>query len=80
MNKTLQAKHVPDEAFLAVVDRVAREERRWTLTSDLEPALGVPRKVILAKARALIRRGVIDGCGCGCRGDFVRKNADEKAP
>jgi hypothetical protein len=30
-----------------------------------------PDKLVLAKARKLIRRGVIDGCVCGCRGDFV---------
>jgi hypothetical protein len=30
----------------------------------------VPRKVIMAKLRRLVKRGVIDGCTCGCRGDF----------
>lgn len=32
---------------------------------------GVPDKLALAKMRGLIRRGLVDGCGCGCRGDFV---------
>jgi hypothetical protein len=31
---------------------------------------GLPPKVVLAKAKKLLRRGVIDGCACGCRGDF----------
>jgi hypothetical protein len=31
---------------------------------------GVPDKLVLAKMRQLIRRGVVDGCPCGCRGDF----------
>lgn len=31
---------------------------------------GVPPKVVLAKAKKLIERKVIEGCGCGCRGDF----------
>lgn len=31
---------------------------------------GVPPKIILAKAKRLIKRGKIDGCPCGCRGDF----------
>lgn len=35
-----------------------------------DPAPGVPLKVVLAKARRLINRGVITGCACGCRGDF----------
>jgi len=31
---------------------------------------GVPEKLALAKMRMLERRGLIDGCTCGCRGDF----------
>lgn len=31
---------------------------------------GVPPKLMLAKAKGLIKRGIIDGCACGCRGDF----------
>jgi hypothetical protein len=31
---------------------------------------GVPEKVIRAKLSKLIRRGLIGGCDCGCRGDF----------
>lgn len=30
----------------------------------------IPEKIVLAKAKRLIRRGLISGCGCGCRGDF----------
>lgn len=30
----------------------------------------VPAKVVLAKAKRLVKRGLIDGCTCGCRGDF----------
>jgi hypothetical protein len=29
-----------------------------------------PYKVLLAKLRSMKRRGLIDGCGCGCRGDW----------
>jgi hypothetical protein len=32
----------------------------------------MPEKVVLAKAKRLIRRGLVDGCACGCRGDFER--------
>jgi hypothetical protein len=32
--------------------------------------VGLPGKLILAKMRMLIRRGLVGGCGCGCRGDF----------
>jgi hypothetical protein len=29
-----------------------------------------PYKVLLAKARKVIKRGLVTGCACGCRGDF----------
>lgn len=29
-----------------------------------------PEKVLAAKLRRLVAQGVIDGCTCGCRGDF----------
>jgi len=29
-----------------------------------------PDKVVLAKMRSLIKRGLVSGCACGCRGDF----------
>lgn len=35
----------------------------------------MPEKVLLAKARKLIRRGLVDGCPCGCRGEFERPGA-----
>lgn len=55
---------------------------RWDVTAVLagHPELvgdgsardfpNVPPKVVLAKAKRLVRRGLIDGCTCGCRGDF----------
>lgn len=34
----------------------------------------IPQKLIIAKARKLIRRGLLTGCYCGCRGDFELTN------
>jgi hypothetical protein len=31
---------------------------------------GIPPKLLLAKAKRLVLRHLIDGCFCGCRGDF----------
>ncbi len=31
---------------------------------------GTPEKLQLAKMRQMIRRGIVTGCPCGCRGDF----------
>lgn len=32
---------------------------------------GTAEKLGLAKMRMLMRRGLVDGCPCGCRGDFA---------
>ena len=32
---------------------------------------GVDDNLLLAKMRGLMKRGLIDGCDCGCRGDYV---------
>jgi len=33
----------------------------------------LPEKLVLAKARKLIRRGLLTGCACGCRGEWEPK-------
>lgn len=32
---------------------------------------GTPEKVQLAVMKDLMRKGLVSGCGCGCRGDFA---------
>lgn len=75
--KTVQAKHLSDEAVLAAIRSASNDgrwpgqKRRWVSRGDVEAAFpDVPWKVVLAKLRSLLKRNVIDGCGCGCRGDF----------
>lgn len=41
---------------------------RWDIGVELWE---YPEKVLLAKLRKLVRRRLLDGCPCGCRGDFV---------
>lgn len=71
-----QAKDIPDATILRIVrefneGRASPNGRRWCLTYDLEERLpDIPPKVILAKCRGLIKRGLLSGCPCGCRGDF----------
>lgn len=43
-------------------------DRNAPVRSDEVP--GVPWKVVLAKFRRVNKRGLVDGCDCGCRGDF----------
>ena len=45
----------------------------WTTASrwEIGTTLGDwPEKVVLAKLRSMTRRKLVDGCPCGCRGDF----------
>ena len=46
-------------------------EFNWAWTMDIFPALSnFPEKVVLAKLRKAIKKGLAKGCTCGCRGDF----------
>jgi hypothetical protein len=69
---------ISDEAFLACVDKYNLEhpEMGGAVSWKMAEALVVPIKVLRAKAASLIRRGVIEGCSCGCRGDFRRVKSD----
>lgn len=73
----MQCKDIPDQPIL---DWLAANTHRYKWATwgeghsmptvrDAMPA-GTPEKLQLAKMRQLIRRGLVDGCPCGCRGDF----------
>lgn len=75
----MQAKDIPDLQMLGLIDKRQHMQQiewkidhlpwchRWALYEELP---GVPEKVVDAKCAALIRRGFVTGCTCGCRGDF----------
>jgi hypothetical protein len=69
-----QAKDLPDAAVLAAVDALTGEGSEYR-TAHLwhvwEKFPKVPPKVVLAKLRALVRKRLVEGCDCGCRGDFT---------
>ena len=73
-----QAKDISDDAILAVVDQFCTDNPKrgyapWAFTRDIQAALPeFPEKVVLAKLRSLVKRGMLNGCACGCRGDFHR--------
>jgi hypothetical protein len=82
-NGRMQAKDIDDKVLLAAVRKLSLNDedgkRRewsdppyWVMALDLEKELGLDdrRKLVLAKCQALIDRGLLDGCACGCRGDF----------
>lgn len=74
-----QAKDIPDVQVLAALDDAIltgalRETRsRQVHLSDFYVRLPFPSKVVLAKLRSMVRRGVIDAqCVCGCGGPYCR--------
>ena len=74
------ARDIPDAEFLHAVritpgvDGSTADDAwrmRWQVRTTLQARLGeIPEKVFLAKARRLMRRNQLGGCGCGCRGDY----------
>lgn len=75
----MACKDIPDAVFLAAVretppvDDPAAWRTRWAVAVTLAAKLGIseiPERLLLAKADKLIRRKLLGGCACGCRGDF----------
>jgi hypothetical protein len=85
--KDIQAKHIPDRGILLEIRRLRATPwssgaenttgRRWVMLYELQAAPAFPEKVVRAKLAALIRRGLLSGCTCGCRGDFEITAAGE---
>lgn len=73
----MKASDLSDEGILSVL-----RQRSGVWHTHFPPTGGVmprvydpslpdaPQKVLLAKLRSMCRRGLIRGCGCGCRGDW----------
>ena len=76
----IQAKHIPERPILEFLamqggigcttwrnsDGTPFDERSL---ANVIPAT-FPHKVVTAKLKSLIRRGLVEGCTCGCRGDW----------
>lgn len=81
----MQCKDIPDRPVLVFL---AKHEGEWSTWFDLKtPSIPTvrdampaetPPKLRLAKMAMLIRRGLVRGCDCGCRGDFVITDAGKR--
>lgn len=71
----MQCKDVPDFPILKFLADLNGTWANWWCNDDKDVRRvfppGVPDKIVLAKMGRLIRRKLVDGCACGCRGDFV---------
>jgi hypothetical protein len=70
----MQCKDIP---AIPILQFLASHDGRWCNwyfgdERDVHRAMpaGIPDKLVLAKMQTLHRRGLVDGCFCGCRGDF----------
>lgn len=80
---TVQAKNISDEQVRAAIaaTRGRNGVPEWATRSDLQEHLAqFPPKVVLAKLRSMIKRKVINGCACGCRGDFELPPRSDAGP
>ncbi len=73
--KPVQAKHLDTRKVLEfIVEYCKKTGHLWTTYYDLEREFPdwnkIPDKVRRAKMAKLVAKGYLDGCLCGCRGDF----------
>lgn len=61
---------LPDDDVLNVIAHSTRPLGA-TIGEVFDGFPAYPQKVVRAKLSKLLRRGVIKGCVCGCRGDFT---------
>lgn len=70
MEKRIQAKNLDERAMLVRVREACEKRGSWAFRCDFED-FG-PSKVVPAKLKSMIKKGLITGCACGCgRGDFT---------
>ena len=72
----MQCKDIPDKPILQFLGSLNGDWANWfgnDYANSVTRAMPVdtPPKLALAKMRMLMRRGLVHGCPCGCRGDFV---------
>lgn len=73
----MQCKDIPDKPILEFLKSLNGSWATWfygeydNTVQKVFPIEAQNTKLVLAKMRQMIRRGVVEGCPCGCRGDFV---------
>jgi hypothetical protein len=70
----MQCKDIPDEPVLEFLRGLDSRGGTWFHGFDNSVERAMPgvqsNRLVLAKMKSLVNRGLVDGCTCGCRGDF----------
>ena len=72
---TTECKQIPDKPILDFLLSNKGRWCNWYFRDERDVRNAMPKdlaseKLIIAKMRQLIKRGLVEGCTCGCRGDF----------
>lgn len=81
----MQCKDIPTIPILKFLAKNPKEWHNWFFGNDFDVRHAMPNgfklpdNLVLSKMKKLIKKELIDGCDCGCRGDFVinQKGLDE---
>lgn len=67
----MKAADIDDGDMVAAVAHIQEVKGSWANVGEVEAHFpDFPPKVVVAKLARLIKRGLLTGCTCGCRGDF----------
>jgi len=69
-----QAKNIADTFILSQLND--KPKTLFQGASNSIDCESYPTKVVKAKLNSLIKRGLVSGCICGCRGDFILVKKD----
>lgn len=75
----MQCKDIPERPILEFLAARSQIWCNWYPGDENDVGQAMPplpnEKLALAKMRQMINKGLVDGCPCGCRGDFVITDA-----
>lgn len=67
----MQCKDIADATLLRFIATKQAEKGAWVNTWDFEPPYSdLPDNLFRAKMGKLLKRGLLTGCNCSCRGDY----------
>lgn len=70
----MKAADITDEQIYQAIDKIRAEKQQYVayLWDMREQFPTVPPKILQAKLKTMVNKRRLEGCACGCRGDFTR--------